>query len=522
MTSLEMQTFMHHSSNPVENLYFKVDFTISWKDFVSFLPEEYHCWINCSQCYRTWKTISTLADDKGQSVLFQDNILVYPEWSRPAISHFKSIFQTVKYTDDVVYYPENLVSNDGVNFGREYSGGHEHFYLETNINLGECEQRIFLAQNTKSLLVPYQEDYIETIANRKSAIMKGLHSIEKQQDKWFNVGLHTYFKQASTANYNIDDSDILKTFCLNMADRVKNITELSSRLLRPALILELQNMCFKFEQSGLRGESLTEELLLKIKIFKLSANIFLPARERMFKNFILNTKQEVFDFIWPDNTSWQEKIACIALKNALNYNRDVKLSCKLMGITLRARKPQEFNDDTLAEEGLGKALSAFIRKESICLGNNNHRLNILYNCLALNTQKMLKLTTDEQFFIHFSSSYLEDILSSSVCAYFNCLHDDKDTMMHNTLVNFTSSKHEVESLATASSLTVFQDLHQPINHQQAISKCETGYNLFYIENKVQIKADLKDGEKIMAAVASAWKSMPEDKKAEYNKRAAFI
>lgn len=423
MSCLEMQTLMHHSFNPKDNLYLIVDFTMSWEEFISFMPSNVHCWMQCSQCIKTWRTISSLADDQGNSVLFRDNILVYPDWSREAISAFKRIFRSIKYTGDVLYRPKNLKSNDGVNFGREYSGGHEHIFLESNLNL--------------NLNLNLQEED-ELLKTRNNAIAKCLHSLETQSEKWLKTGFHSYFKQASNADYNSFTS-ILKVFCLNMAERVLYITEFSKRLLRPALILELITMCKTYEAIGLQGPNLIDTMILTIKTFKLRANVC-NKRETIFRNFILNVDDDlVKSFVWPDNTYLREKIAAISLKNSLLHFKDITISCKLMGISV-SENETTCDTSVVWKEASGLALKAFLKGDEIHLGYNEHRLNILYHILTQEVNhKILKLTADEEFLMYFSSKFLEDIANPIVSGYFTCSDVNEVTMMHNTLVKFTTS-----------------------------------------------------------------------------------
>lgn len=47
----------------------------------------------------------------------------------------------------------------------------------------------------------------------------------------------------------------------------------------------------------------------------------------------------------------------------------------------------------------------------------------------------------------------------------------------------------------------------------------TGYNLFYKENKDQIKKDTKEGEKYMPNVGAAWKALSKEEQMDYNERA---
>ena len=63
---------------------------------------------------------------------------------------------------------------------------------------------------------------------------------------------------------------------------------------------------------------------------------------------------------------------------------------------------------------------------------------------------------------------------------------------------------------------------KPAKAKDAEKRRMTGYNLFYSEKKDEIKASLKDGEKIMAAVGAVWKSISDEEKGSYNKRAAEL
>ena len=48
----------------------------------------------------------------------------------------------------------------------------------------------------------------------------------------------------------------------------------------------------------------------------------------------------------------------------------------------------------------------------------------------------------------------------------------------------------------------------------------SGYNMFYRENKDEIKAGLEEGEKLMTKVGEAWRSLSDDEKKVWNERAA--
>lgn len=50
----------------------------------------------------------------------------------------------------------------------------------------------------------------------------------------------------------------------------------------------------------------------------------------------------------------------------------------------------------------------------------------------------------------------------------------------------------------------------------------TGYNLYYKENKDEIKASLEEGEHLMKKVGATWKALPVEEQQEYKARAAEL
>jgi hypothetical protein len=377
--TMALRALFHHSFKPEDGYYLRLKPHMTWAAFVNMLDKgdndmECAAWTACSLCRRTWEYMSTLSDIYGQQVIFRDSLTVYPEFAWKAITAFKESFRFTPYSDNIVFYPPDHITDDGVNFGREQSGGHIHLYFESNLEVLNNEQ-VALA-NT------YQR-----------AIRMGLEHLERTANHPKSRWSAEFFAKAADSNYG-GFTDAIVRFCSNMSQKM-HLIEQNARMLRPSLIAELEIMCFASSEVTSEDE-LNERIFHIIKLFRRRAAIDYSVREVIFRNFILNSQAEKSTFKWPTKSSFSERLVAIALQNALYKDKDAHLACLMLNVPYDNDQPRQNK-----RHALGLALRAYINNEPINLGTNQHRLQVLYYNIIGNWKSMPGLTTTESCSILF-------------------------------------------------------------------------------------------------------------------------
>lgn len=74
----------------------------------------------------------------------------------------------------------------------------------------------------------------------------------------------------------------------------------------------------------------------------------------------------------------------------------------------------------------------------------------------------------------------------------------------------------------AKSINEESDSNAPAKSRSTGKKKMTGYNLYYKENKDEIKASLEEGEHLMKKVGATWKALKVEEQQEYKTRAAEL
>jgi hypothetical protein len=385
---------------------------MTWKQFIDLMGPKASDWAQCSQCSKTWDTVSTLSDTKGQPVIFRDSSVVYPDYALEAISAFKASFRATEYTDKCIYMPNENAVNDGVNFGRETSGGHVHLYLESNLK-------------------PLDEEEQEMSRDRQHIIQVALRQLEltakHPKCKWSPE----FFRKAAQANYG-GFTAIISSFCSRMINGM-DLVQVSPRMLRPTLIDEINVLCASLEP-GYNSEQLLHIVQQLIKIFRRRAGIELTPREAIFRNFVLNSKANKKTFQWPTKSTYAERIVAISLHNALYTDKDTNISCLLLSIPYEHDLPQQ-----VRRHALGKALRAYLTGGPIGLGTNQHRLQVLYYNMIGSWVSMPGLSTVESCSILFIDGSNIELAGEMLAGFLDSpLGKNQIETLFNALVSFTS------------------------------------------------------------------------------------
>jgi hypothetical protein len=419
--SLELQTLLHHSYDPEHKYYLRVKSHMSWSTFVELLGEPAADWIACKQCARTWEYLSTLSDGIGQPVIFRDRMSVYPEYAWNAIAVFKESFRATDYSDSIVYYPPKSQTYDGINFGTETSGGHIHLFLESHLHPTDDKTQFILDKYQRIIRV----------------VLTHLESTAKHPKSQWSAD---FFNQASESTYGTYTDEIV-TFCLNMARKIKNN---SARMLRPALIEELDLLCVTLD-NDLDEQELLKTVLHVIKVFRRRATIKYSVRETIFRNFILDPYADKSTYEWPTISTYAERIVAIGLHECLwqinsmddeddsNIESVIHKTCIMMNVTVDHEQPLQYKLHLF-----GLALREYVDGKPIIMGENQHRLQVLYYSMTGNVQSMPGLTTTESFAVMFTDSSTD--LPCEILAGFldTPLGSNETETLHNALYNFTN------------------------------------------------------------------------------------
>jgi hypothetical protein len=418
--NLELQTLLHHSYVPEFGYYLHIKPHMTWAEFIRLLGPTGAEWADCTQCRRTWEIISTLSDTKGQPVIFRDSMIVYPEYAHEAITKFKESFRSTEYTDNMCFYPAAKSFNDGMNFGRDYTNGHVHIFLESN-------------------LPELTDDQRESVWEHQRMVKMVLPQFEQMSSKWSPA----FFKKASQSNYG-RYTDVIKSFCTRMISNM-DIVKVSPRMMRPLLIQEINTFCSMYEDT----EDWQDAIRQLVKMFRRRSCIDYTPRELIFRNFILNSETDNRSYEWPVKSSYAERIVAIGLHNALFTSKDTAVSCMMMGVSL-IPPAQSQNIGYEAEVtpqyrqyALGKALRAYLDGSPIMLGTNQHRLQVLFYNITGVWQSMPGLSTVEScsvLFMDRSDDFLGFSMENEILAGFMGAKMGKSTdeTLYNALVAFTS------------------------------------------------------------------------------------
>lgn len=377
--SLDLQTLLHHSYQPSSNYFLRVKPHLSWSAFVDLLGSRAADWAACKACKRTWDVVSTLSDNMGQPVIFRDSLSSYPEFASAAIIVFKEIFRSTEYTDEIMFSPPAVVTNDGSNFGTETSGGHIHLYLESKLIQGKDNKE---RQRVARIALEHLE---RTATHPKS--------------KWSAA----FFKKASQMHYGAYTEPI-QDFCYSMMHQM-HVVKSSPRMLRVCLLREIVKLCDLIQES--EHLNLTSTLINMIKVFRRRSTVDYSVREILFRNFILDETVNKKTFKWPAKSTYAERIMAIGLHNGLYNNKDMHMCCLLFNIPYDTELPLQDK-----RHAFGGALRAFLNGTAIGLGTNQHRLQILFYNMTRNWRSMPGLTTMESAAILFIDDDSSQVLGS--------------------------------------------------------------------------------------------------------------
>ena len=427
---LNLQTLLHHSYELDYNMsdfcyFLQVKPHMTWKQFIELMGPEAQDWVNCSQCAKTWKLVSTLSNTKGQPVIFRDSLVVYPEFAVPAITAFKASFRSTDYTDKVVYLPRHNGKSDCVMFGHEESGGHVHLFLHANLPS--------LGSNCSS--TDEEDDDVERVLQQ--IVRVGLRQLELTANhpkcKWSPE----FFKKAAQSNYGCF-TPVIRDFCNSMISGMEIVKD-HPRMLRALLIEQILIFCEEFKQMH-DVEDLMQVIIQIIKIFRRRAAIEFTPRETIFRNFILNSKAEKNTYDWPTKSTYAERIVAISLHNALYTDKDTNISCLMLGIPYNHEAPAQ-----LRRHALGKALRAYLSGGPIYLGTNQHRLQVLYYNMIGSWISMPGLSTVESCSILFVDGSNLELAGETLAGFLDTpIGNNQIETLFNALVSFTSCPPKAE------------------------------------------------------------------------------